>query len=372
MTLSKRELVLAAVTGVLLVPMVCWMGYRALDALVSDLRAQEAAAASSLGELTARIESLRKTEEQWNAWRAASLPSQPQNALLGYESWLNELIKKAGFPKPNVISGQRSDVAGVYRNLHFTVHTRAALPQVTQFLHGFYSAGHLHLIRRMELKPAGTSESLEVTIVIEALALVQADRTDKLSDVPGTRLASADLDKYKVIAERNFFAPYQPPRPVVKREAPPPEEPFDISKHAVFTASVQVGDQAPEIWVKSRTTDKTFYLCVGDSFEIGPMKGIVTRIGLREAEIEVSGKRHVVPLGESLRKGEVKAAGASPDSPDAKSAMKPGMKPEARPDSDSEVKREGGKGGARNRRSGFGREGRPDVKFAPGNFPKKK
>lgn len=379
MTMSKRERGLAAVVVVFLVPAACWMGYAALGALLSDLRSQEANAAGALEDLTAKVQALQKTEEQWQAWRAASLPSKPQDALLGYQDWLNGLIKKAGFPQQEVISSQKSEVAGVYRNLHFTVRSRATLEQVTQFLHGFYSAGHLHLIRRMELKPVGTSDDLSVSIDIEALALAQADRANKLSEVPGTRLVSADLDAYKIIAERNLFAPPKPPKPViVKKPEPPPEpepEPFDPSKYAVFTASVEVGGQAPEAWVKSRTTDKNLCLHVGDSFEIGPLKGIVTRIGLREVEIEVSGKRHVVPLGESLRKGEGKPAGPSSDSPDSKSEKKPEgkpeMKPEPRPDSDSEMKREGGKGGPRNRRSAYGRDGgRPDAKFNPGTFKK--
>jgi len=374
MTMSKRERGLAAVVVVFLVPAACWMGYAALGALLSDLRSQEANAAGALEDLTAKVQALQETEEQWQAWRAASLPSKPQDALLGYQDWLNGLIKKAAFPQQEVISSQKSEVAGVYRNLHFTVRSRATLEQVTQFLHGFYSAGHLHLIRRMELKPVGTSEDLDVNISIEALALAQADRADKLSEVPGTRLASAELDKYKIIAERNLFAPPKPPKPVIVKKPPEPEPPpepeFDPSKHAVFTASVEVGGQAPEAWVKSRTTDKNLCLHVGDSFEIGPLKGIVTRIGLREVEIEVSGKRHVVPLGESLRKGEGKPAGAPSDAPDSKSEKKPEVKPEPRPDPDSETKREGGKGGVRNRRSAYGREGRPDAKFNPGSFKK--
>ena len=373
MTMSKRERAMAAVVVVLLLPAAGWMGYQSLGGLLSDLRAQEANAENNLADLTAKVEALEKTEEQWKACRAASLPSKSQAALLAYDGWLSGLIKKAGFPKPETTKGQTGSVPGVFDTLLYTVHCRATLEQVTQFLHGFYSAGHLHVIRSMKLKSVGTSEDLDVNISIEALALAQADRADTLSEVPGTRLASVKLDEYKIIAERNLFAPYNPPKPVVVEKPPPEEptpEPFDPSKHAVFTASVEVGGQAPEAWVKSRTTDKNLYLHVGDEFEIGPLKGVVTRIGLREVEIEVSGKRHVVPLGESLRKGEGKPAGAPSDAPDSKSEKKPEVKPEPRPDPDSEMKREGGKGGVRNRRAAYGREGRPDAKFNPGSFKK--
>jgi len=350
MTISEREKILAVVVVVLLVPAAGWVIFQSLGGLMSDLRARETNLSDELEKKSGQIEALEPAEQQWNAWKAASLPAKANEARQQYKAWLYELVAPPKFQQANVDASLKGTVPGVYQKLEFKIGGQATLEQLTQFLYAFDSAGHLHLIRHIEMKPVGKSGDLRLDITIEALALDQADRADKLSELPGKRLAQAGLADYKLIADRNLFAPYTPPKPkLVERPAPPEPkaEPFDPSKYAQFTGIVAVEGQAPEAWLKSRTTDEKFYLRPGDPFEIGPLKGTVIRIGAREVEIEVAGVRHVVPLGESVRKAEGETgtpasppAGAKPDAkPEVNSDAKPEPKPEASPDQGQEGKR---------------------------------
>lgn len=79
----------------------------------------------------------------------------------------------------------------------------------------------------------------------------------------------------------------------------PPPLKFDVSKHTYLT-SILERDGEMGIWLIERTTSKRIELKVGDKFDIGSMKGVVTKIGLQEIELEVKGKRLTLPLGSSL------------------------------------------------------------------------
>ena len=179
---------------------------------------------------------------------------------------------------------------------------------MTTFLHRFYQAGHLHQILAMGVVPETRGTKLSLQITIEALSLPTADRTDALADAPPSHeLASPDVYR-KAIGERNLFAAYQPPPPQPSQntgETPPPAPTpppsrFDPAKHAYLTAIVTMGDRQ-QAWIFARTSDETFKLFEGDTFEIGGVKGKVLRIGQRDVEIEFDGRQYLLPLGENLR-----------------------------------------------------------------------
>jgi hypothetical protein len=269
-------------------------------------------------------------------WRRRSLPADPQLARTQYQNWLLELATRAKLQRPKVESsdgrptkvalprgeGRAAPASGadagsvtVYVALPFLLQCDGSLDQLTEFLYGFYSAGHLHRIRRLNIKPAEKEEKkLELTIGIEAISLPDADRRDKLTLVTGGRLAPTELAPHrKAIVDRNLFAPYKPPPPppVARREerpAPPPEPPkkidaFDPSKYAYVMAIVSDGGQR-EVWLRSRIKDEKLPLRQGQRFEIGPMKGTVTRIEERRVEIESDGKRWTIALGEPIKGSE--------------------------------------------------------------------
>ncbi len=311
MTLQKREKVLAIVVAVLLVAVAGRMGARVLLSPLSLRQTEVEALAQRIAERQKKIEAALPAQARLAEYRRRSLPSDPQVARSLYQNWLLELTDRVKFKGRKVESSDGRVVKGIYHNLPFTVRGEGSLDQLVQFLYEFYSAGHLHRIRRLSVKPQEKSSDLELTIVIEALSLVDADRRDKLTTLPGNRLARQDLGAYRnSIVERNLFAPYRPPVVAQRREpreAPKPPEPVDPSKFAYVTAIVEVDGQ-PQVWVKARTKDENYQLREGQRLEIGSFKGVISRIADRHIEITLDGKSDgkplVVALGEPLRKTE--------------------------------------------------------------------
>ncbi|MDA8743594.1 LapA family protein [Rubripirellula amarantea] len=83
----------------------------------------------------------------------------------------------------------------------------------------------------------------------------------------------------------NVVDPPPPPKPE------PPKLKFDDAKQTVLTGLVQSGDEW-RAWMRVRTRDKTLKLRVGDSFEIGSIKGTVVDLNARFAKIEVDGQQY--------------------------------------------------------------------------------
>ena len=313
MVLAKREKILAAITGGLLLLAVGWSAVGGFSSAVQERRARIEALGKDVDKKAKRaatIEALRKQATQWNRH---ALPSNVETARLLYQNWLLELVDRSKFKSKKVEAGEARPHRGAYTTLPFTVQGQANLEQLTQFLFEFYSAGHLHQIRRLTLKPQEKTSDLGVTVLIEALSLPGADRADKLSSEPMKRLAAADVASYqKAIAGRKCVAPSAPPRPPVLVETgpgpppPPSPPPFDHSKY-IFVTAITEQDGKPQVWLKARTTDEKFTLHEGEKFRVGSVEGKVVRIGQREVEIEIDGKPRVVPLGASL--------GKAPDAP---------------------------------------------------------
>jgi hypothetical protein len=90
---------------------------------------------------------------------------------------------------------------------------------------------------------------------------------------------------------------------VVDPPAPPkpPAEPpsFNVASQSFVSALVS-GREGPEAWVKNRAENKTTFVKIGDSLEVGEIKGKVIAIGANYMEVETDGKRWIVGQDESL------------------------------------------------------------------------
>lgn len=329
MTLSKREKLLAGVVGGLLVVVTGRVGWTLLEGLGGGRSAQIAAFSDRLEKLQDQALKAKRDQDQMAEWNRRALPSDVARAGSLYQNWLLEIAGKAGFRQKKVDPGEVRARSDMFSVLPFTLRGNATLDELVAFLFNFYSAGHVHQIRRMTVKPIENSKDLDVTLTIEALSLPTADRKDQLTQQPVKRLALGSLEEYrKVIGGRNILAPYRPPvvdKPREKRPAEPETPPFDPSKYAHVTGIVEVGGRA-QVWIKARTTDEKFQLHEGEKFRIGSFEATVAQIHPREVEIEVNGKRHTIPLGASVRGTEAEAKG--PEGPsDGKSAGPNGPQP---------------------------------------------
>jgi Tfp pilus assembly protein PilO len=336
MALKKREKILAAITGSLLLVLL-------LNFLIPR-------GGSSLGELRARQEKLQgELEEKRSAawrqpgavrqlarwqkaggaklpeknlslyrryvramadrmavWEKQSLPSDLEQAQSLYRAWLREAVERAGFRGVKFDPSEPQSRRGAYTMLRISIQCQGSLEQLVRFLHDFYSAGYLHKISLLTVAPDNNDKgAMQLAISVQALSLPEAEYKNKLNPEPSGRLAAAELASYRdPIVKRNLFAAYSPP--VAKREAPraePPKPPaFDHSGHTVVTAIVEV-DGRRQVWLLVRTTGQRFELFEGDTFAIGAVEGKVARIGPQDVEIEMGGRRRLVAFGQSLAGG---------------------------------------------------------------------
>lgn len=331
--LTRREMILAAVTGLLLLLLAGRTLWSELFGTGRQLRQLRANLQQQVARLESRLARQKKLEAELAAFKARSLPRDAAVARSLYGNWLLELARKSGWRNTFLDVGD-SRAAGFYSSFRFNIKAEANWEGVVRFLYAFYSTDYLHRIRLLSLQPRERSDQLDINLSVEALALNDASATNALPTLPPRALAAGDERTYRsTVVERNLFAAYTPPRetprPAVTTpppSPPPPPPPFDASRFAFLTGIVGPPDQL-EAWILSRTEGKLYKVREGEQFQIGLLRGRLVRLELRAAEIEADGRRWRVGIGESLRPligGSVApGVGFAPSAPPAAPAIIP-------------------------------------------------
>jgi hypothetical protein len=220
-----------------------------------------------------------------------SLPSDSEVARSLYRGWLLELVEHVGLADRNVNSNDPVTKKGIYTALGFSVRGRGTLEQLTKFLFEFYSAGHLHQISSLGITPLQKTGELDLSITIEALALPEADRKDRLSTERSDRLAPADLngtlatlDDYRSIVDRNLFA--------VGGGLDPTDR--------TYLSAVNYVDGEPEAWFTLRDTDELIKLRKGSTLQVGQFSGKLVDIDGADVILESDDQRWLLTIGDNL------------------------------------------------------------------------
>lgn len=231
----------------------------------------------------------RAALKQLEVWQRRALPSDPQVARSLYQAWLLELVGRVGLANHSVDAGEPRNRGGLVYPIAFTVQGRGTLQQLTELLHEFYSAGHLHQIQSLVMTPVGRRDLLDLSISIETLALAGADRKDRLSTEKSTKLACASLEDYDVIADRNLFGTTGP---------------ADPTDYTYLTGIHYLNGEPEEAWFTLWTAEDperaVLKLPIGASLQIGQFSGTVVRIDRDDVVLEADGQRWLVGIGESL------------------------------------------------------------------------
>ena len=203
---ERRKLLLPLLLGVIAVAFVGDKAYQNLYA--EPLREKEVRKKNLSNELHETKVKIKQGEQklpQLDVVQTRSLPYDIELAISEYRGWLFGLFEEVDLKRTSVDSGQPIRVGKIYDRLTFSVRGSGSLDQVTQFLHAFYSAGHLHKIRSLTFNPTATGR-IDISLSIEALALVTAESKDALTTETSGQLASSDHDAYRVISKRDFFS----------------------------------------------------------------------------------------------------------------------------------------------------------------------
>jgi hypothetical protein len=308
--MQRREKILAYIVGGLAVAAAGWFLLLGGDARTDEqLEKERERLQSEVQSKQNLLDGAARDSKRLADWRKRSLPSDRGIARADYANWLRGLATNDHFTELTVESKEMETRAGMYTRMAFPVRGHVTLANLTKFLDEFYSAGHLHQIRRINMKPVEHSDNLEVSLTVEALALPNADRTDKLSKEPGRRLQHPKLADYRdPIVKRNLFAPYTPPPPsqppvVAEKKHDKPASSVDSAQFAIITGFTEV-DGVRQVWIQDRMANKMWTLKDGEVFSVGPLKGKVLKIAsTQEATIEFDGHGHRFHKGDNLRGG---------------------------------------------------------------------
>lgn len=294
MKLQRREKILAAAAGAAMVLLAVWLLLAGDGQSVGTLREEYKRLASEAGKRQARIQAAAEAKAQLAQWERRALPTEPASASLLYQRWLVGLANQAGMRQLDVQPKGGQSHKSVYTSFSFIVQGRATLAQLAQFLYDFYSAGHLHKLSHLSLKPLEGARTFDVAMTIEALSLPGADRKDQLSQESSARLRfPKPADYTEAIAARNLFAAYAPPDR--KRQINPLERTY-------ITAITEV-DSRRQVWLKERLTEKEWRLGEGEGFDVAGIHGTVKTINPRDALIEWDGRTQRFRCGANLLGG---------------------------------------------------------------------
>jgi len=320
MALKKREKILGIVAVGALVVVVYTVFFSGSGESLSSLRANRDKLRQDKESKEAKIRRARQSRARLTEWEKRSLPANPDEAQSKYQDWLRDVVVERLKFRDNEITPPHvsQKKAGVYTAYSFSVQGKVTLKQLVDFLYEFYSAGHLHLVKRLTITPSEDPKSrglLGVSIIIEALLLPDNARTDKLSEAKPQRPLLANEVYEKAIVGRNLFASYLPPapprQPIVRVEPPKPS--FDHAKFTKVTGFTEVDGGPPQVWLhylpSPPPNGKELKLSEGEKFDFGELRGTVVRFHreedrIRGVEIEMDGKRYLVAIGDNLRNGK--------------------------------------------------------------------
>lgn len=288
-------------------------GWQKYSAWKQAAIAQQTTAASNAQNAFLERQQARMAVNKLKAWREMSLPANPTVAQSQYRAWLIETLQQARLDVDDVNprrAGQRSDA---YEALSYVVSSDGKLDAVVRFLTAFYQSDQLHKITTLSLLPIDGSDTLRVSLTVEALVVTEAERESGLAQGKSKRLKLPSAEEYvERIVGRNPFVAYKPPPPPRKdppqvvRKDPPPRKPpkpsFNHADHAKLTGVVSVGDDY-QAWIWVQTLDERLYLRKGDDVKIGLFEGTVIDIYRRELLIETDDGVLAFRVGDKLSDG---------------------------------------------------------------------
>jgi hypothetical protein len=249
-------------------------------------------------DLESGLAKLREAGKMLEVWEQQSLPENAEVARSLYQAWLVELVEDIELTNPSVTSSEPTTRRGLYHSLSFSVRGRGTLEQLTRFLFAFYQTDLLHTVRTLSITPMQRSEQLDLSLSIEALALIGGSnamagssqesifeefrrRTWRASE----RLAVPDVDTYWTsIVRRNVFGMGGTPDPT----------------DSAFLTSINQIDGQPEVWFTLRATNELIKLRTGERLQVGPLSLEIAEVLGPDVILRVDDERWLLTLGDRL------------------------------------------------------------------------
>lgn len=289
---KKREKLLLIVAGVLILLILLYFLSSFFGGGANNLLNRRVVLREKVNDLERKVRRGVAIEEKLKDFASRSLPPTGEIAQSQYQKWLFDQAVKSGFQnaKAGIASVSKVDKNTGFRNYSFKLEGRATLQQVTNFLQEFYEVNHLHLIKNIALKTVAQTGQLEVTMVVESIALDAAKptKTISMSVNPTPNWVETLKEQVRYVAKRSFFAPYAPPVPPPPvQESAPGLDAYTEAFLTYISAIVEV-DGEYQVWIERRLTGERQKLFVGNHFLLGGIDCVVKSIDFDYLTIEVA------------------------------------------------------------------------------------
>jgi len=223
--MSKREKILAAIIGALLVAGIGYAGVRKL--LVEKGRGYDrdhSRLKKDLAKLKQENEKVESAARSIKGWARLTYDTDELRASAKIGASLVALVERAGL-SPEKLSLQPvrgARVRGAYKEIGRTIRVRGGLKNVVDFLYLLEQESHLHRLDNISITPVPKTKEidLQVRYITMIVDTKQALETDKLPTTAPTDLGSDQRKLFDTIASRDLFRPY-----IQRREAPAPPTP---------------------------------------------------------------------------------------------------------------------------------------------------
>ncbi len=213
--MNQREKMLAILVGVLLGGIGLYLCVTTVMGWFSSRREQIKRLDTEIARKDGDLRRGAKAERRQRGYEERALPPNRELSLSEYQDWLMDSFVDAGWKHEVNLKGLIAQKSRQERDI-YTVHSylvtaQVNLDQFTRWMHGFYSANHLHRLRNCTLQPIKGSKDLTVTLTVEAMSLPGSDNVNTLGQGQSERLESSLDDYLNDIVGRNLFAPANRP-----------------------------------------------------------------------------------------------------------------------------------------------------------------
>jgi hypothetical protein len=294
MTQREKTLGLAvAAAGVL------WFGTQGVEkyhAAVDRNENLQFEAERQLDDANFAMERGQRARHQLNKWRRRSLPTNRDVAESLYQDWLRTQLTAAGLNVKDLSDKSALNRRPEFGELSASIDAEGTLAQLSDFLHAFYSAPHLHRISSATLSPAKEADKLTIALTVDALILPECDRTAALAERPAQELPkSADQFRQSLTA-RNLFTAYTP------KSDGGAAGPDGDAADAKLSGMVSDGDRGWRLAVLKQKSSEVSHYHEGDTIKVGRFEGKVLQADGRRAVLETKSGRVELRLGQTLDK----------------------------------------------------------------------
>lgn len=295
--MNSRERMLAIGVGLLAIVWVAMMGVSGFQEARERNQRTLKNTKKALVKAQEAAERGHKAQSQILKWAKQSLPTDTDIAKSLYEDWLREQLTASGLTVNEIDDKSPGGAKKRFEEISFLVSAEGSLDQLSDFLYGFYQAGHLHRVSEANISPNKEETALKISLTIDALSLNDCKRTESLSERP-SELPLPPLEELReAIVSRNIFSVYQ----LNKRQTPDALDP--VLAQARITSMLK-GRGGWRMTIHRGDNGSILYFREGDSIEIGQFSGQVTQLDGRRAVVTVRNQQMLVNLGEYLSQAQ--------------------------------------------------------------------